>query len=404
MSTQTPVSGTDRIRQLDVLRGVALLGILVMNMISFGLPGSLYFNPVALGPLEELDRAAFLFSEVFANEKFMGLFSVLFGAGVVLFTDRIRSKGKPESAWHFRRNGWLLLFGLAHAYLLWNGDILVTYAICSVWLFLFRGWSVQGLLTTAGVFLGGLMLANLFFGWSMPYWTPEEMDGLRAFWSPDAASVAQEVNAYRGSWLDQMAQRIPGAIAIQTALLPFVAPRATGMMLLGMALYKARVLTGGRDRQWNGRLALIGLGLGTLISAYGVWQNEAAGWSMEYSFFTGSVLRTLGMVPLVLGYIGGILWLCEGRLGPWLERRLAPVGRMAMTNYLTQTILATGIMYGHGLGWYHTMGRAELWLVILPIWGLQIAWSSWWMGRFRFGPFEWLWRSATYWRAQPMRR
>ena len=249
MSTQAPVSGADRISQLDVLRGVALLGILVMNMISFGLPGVLYFNPVALGPLEGLDRIAFLFSEVFANEKFMGLFSVLFGAGVVLFTDRIRSKGKSEAAWHYRRNGWLILFGLAHAYLLWNGDILVTYAICSVWLFLFRAWSVRGLLIAAGVFLGGLMLANLFFGWSMPYWTPKELEGLRAFWSPDAASVAQEVNAYRGSWLDQMAQRIPGAIAIQTALLPFVAPRATGMMLLGMALYKAGVLTGGRDRQ-----------------------------------------------------------------------------------------------------------------------------------------------------------
>ena len=395
---------TDRIRQLDVLRGVALLGILVMNMISFGLPGVLYFNPVALGPLEGLDRAAFLFSEVFANEKFMGLFSVLFGAGVVLFTDRIRSKGKSEAAWHYRRNGWLLLFGLAHAYLLWNGDILVTYAICSVWLFLFRGWSVRGLLIATGILLGGLMLANLFFGWSMPYWTPEELDGLRAFWSPDATSVAQEINAYRGSWLDQMAQRIPGAIAIQTALLPFVAPRATGMMLLGMALYKAGVLTGQRNRQWNGRLALIGLGFGTLISGFGVWQNEAAGWSMEYSFFTGSVLRTLGMIPLVLGYIGGILWLCDGRLGAWMERRLAPVGRMAMTNYLTQTLLATAVMYGHGLGWFATMGRAELWLVILPIWGLQIAWSSWWMARFRFGPFEWLWRTATYWRAQPMRR
>jgi uncharacterized protein len=404
MSAQTPVSGVDRIRQLDVLRGVALLGILVMNMISFGLPGALYFNPVALGPLEGLDRVAFLFSEVFANEKFMGLFSVLFGAGVVLFTDRIRSKGKPEAAWHYRRNGWLLLFGLAHAYLLWNGDILVTYAICSVWLFLFRGWSVRGLLIAAGVFLGGLMLANLFFGWSMPYWTPEELDGLRAFWSPDAASVAQEVDAYRGSWLDQMAQRIPGAIAIQTALLPFVAPRATGMMLLGMALYKAGVLTGERDRQWNGRLALIGLTLGTLISGFGVWQNELAGWTIEYSFFNGGQFRTLGMVPLVLGYIGAILWLCEGRLSAWMERRLAPVGRMALTNYLTQTLLATTVMYGHGLGWFATMGRAELWLVILPIWGLQIVWSSWWMERFRFGPFEWLWRTATYWTAQPMRR
>lgn len=393
-----------RISQLDILRGVALLGILVMNMISFGLPGVLYINPDALGPLGSLDHTAFLFSEVFANEKFMGMFSVLFGAGVVLFTDRIRSKDKSEAAWHYRRNFWLLLFGLAHAYLLWNGDILVTYAVCSIWLFLFRRWSVRGLLIASGLFLGLLMLANLFFGWSMPYWTPEEIDGLRAFWTPDAASVTQEIDAYRGSWLDQMAQRIPGAFAIQTSLMPFLAPRATGMMLLGMALYKAGVLTGQRDRRWNGRLALIGLGLGTLISVIGVWQNEVNGWSIEYSFFTGTVFRTLGMIPLVIGYIGGILWLCEGRVGPWMERRLAPVGRMALTNYLTQTILATTVMYGHGLGWYHTLGRAELWWVILPIWGLQILWSKWWMDRYRFGPFEWLWRTATYWKAQPMRR
>ena len=395
---------SDRISQLDILRGVALLGILTMNMISFGLPGVFYVNPAALGPLHGLDHAAFLFSEVFANEKFMGMFSVLFGAGVVLFTDRIRSKGKSEAAWHYRRNFWLLLFGLAHAYLLWNGDILVTYAVCSTWLFLFRNWSVRGLLIAAGIFLGLLMLANLFYNWSMPDWTPEEIEGLRAWWNPDAATIAEEVNAYRGSWLDQMTQRVPGALAIQVGYMPFLAPRATAMMLLGMALYKAGILTGQRNRRWNGRLALIGLGLGTLISAFGAWQNEAAGWSMEFSFFSGTVLRTLGMVPLVLGYIGGILWLCEGRVGPWMERRLAPVGRMALTNYLTQTILATTVMYGHGLGWYHTMGRAELWLVILPIWGLQLLWSKWWMDRFRFGPFEWLWRTATYWKAQPMRR
>ena len=114
--------------------------------------------------------------------------------------------------------------------------------------------------------------------------------------------------------------------------MPFTAPRATGMMLLGMALYKAGVLTGQRDRRWNGRLALIGLALGTLISGFGVWQNERAGWTIGYSFFQGGQFRTLGMVPLVLGYIGAILW-CARPLGGWMERRLAPVGQMALTNF-----------------------------------------------------------------------
>jgi len=401
--TQSISANTDRISQLDILRGAALLGILIMNMISFGLPGSHYFNPLAEGSLGAVDHLAFLFSEVFANEKFMGLFSVLFGAGVVLFTERIESKGMSAALWHYRRNLWLFVFGMAHAYLLWSGDILVTYAICSVWLFFFRHWSVRNLLIAAGICLGLMMLTNLFFGYSIPYWTPEEVNELRSFWSPDIAYIAQEMSAYRGSWVEQMAERIPGSMAVQTTLMPFVAPRATGMMLLGMALYKTGALTGKRDRQWNGRVAIIGLGLGTFISAYGVWLNEQANWTVEYSFFTGSQFRTLGMIPLVLGYIGTLLWLCEGRAGKWMERRLAPVGRMAMTNYLMQTVLATTVMYGHGLGWFNTMGRAQLWGIILPIWLLQIFWSKWWMDRFRFGPFEWLWRTATYWKAQPMR-
>ena len=401
--TRPLTANTDRISQLDILRGVALLGILVMNMISFGLPGAHYFNPLAEGPLDGLDRAAFLFSEVFANEKFMGMFSVLFGAGVVLFTDRIEARGKSAAAWHCRRNFWLLLIGLAHAYLLWSGDILVTYAVCAIWLFLFRRWSVRGLLIASGTILSLMMLSNLFFGFSMGHWPPEDVADLLAFWSPDATNIAHEVATMRGSWLEQMSLRIPSSIELQTTLMPFVAPRATGMMLLGMALYKSGVLTGKMNRAWNGRLALMGLSVGTLISAFGAWQNAAHGWDLEYSFFIGSQYRTLGMVALVLGYIGSVLWLCKGRSGQWMERWLAPVGRMALTNYLTQTILATSVMYGHGLGWFDTLGRAGMWGIILPIWGLQVLWSKWWLERFQFGPFEWLWRTATYWKAQPLR-
>ena len=132
-----------RINQLDVMRGFALLGILIMNIISFGLPQAHYFNPHAEGPLHGWNRGALVFSELFANEKFMGLFSLLFGASVVLFTDKVEEKGRSALAFHMRRNGWLLVFGLLHAYLLWIGDILVTYALCSVWLFFVRKWSAR---------------------------------------------------------------------------------------------------------------------------------------------------------------------------------------------------------------------------------------------------------------------
>ena len=125
---------TKRINQLDVMRGFALLGILIMNIISFGLPEAHYFNPHVEGVLHGLNQGALVVSELFANEKFMGLFSLLFGASVVLFTDKVEGKGRSAWAFHMRRNGWLLVFGMLHAYLLWVGDILVTYAICSVWL------------------------------------------------------------------------------------------------------------------------------------------------------------------------------------------------------------------------------------------------------------------------------
>ena len=400
----TPLNASQkRIHQLDVLRGFALLGILVMNMISFGLPEAHYFNPWAEGPLSGPDRWAFLFSEVFANERFMGLFSVLFGAGIVLFSGRVAARGRSEAKWHFRRNFWLLLIGLAHAYLLWSGDILVTYALCSVWLFFCRNLEVRSLLILSGVSLGIHLAVYVFLSSSMPYWSAAEIADLAAFWTPSEASVAEEVETLRSGWLVQMPRRIEGAMAIQTVLLPFLVFRATGMMLLGMALFKAGVLSGRRSSRVFGRMALTGLATGLLVAVLGIRHGDQHLWSVEHCFFQNGVFHILSSTPMVLGYIGGLLWLCRTAAGPALERWLAPVGRMALTNYLTQTLIATTVMYGHGLGWFGAFGRAELWGVIVPVWILQILWSKWWLDRYKMGPMEWLWRSLTYWRLQPIR-
>ena len=392
-----------RINQLDILRGASLLGILVMNIISFGLPAAHYFNPLAEGALSPANRWAFLFSEIFANERFMGLFSVLFGAGIVLFTGRISERGHSEAKWHFRRNFWLLLIGMAHAYLLWSGDILVTYAVCSVWLFFCRNLRVRSLLVLSGVSLGVHLLGYVFMSLSLPYWSAKEAAELISFWKPSAVSVADEVSTMRSGWFDQMPRRFEGALAIQTVLLPFIVFRATGMMLLGMALFKAGVLSGRRSRPWYARLAFIGLGMGLLIAVLGIRHGDQNNWSAEQCFFQNGVFHILASTPMVLGYIGVLLWLCKTSIGTTLEGWLAPVGRMAMTNYLTQTLLATMVMHGHGLGWFGEMGRAEMWGIVVPIWVFQILWSKWWLGRYRFGPAEWLWRSLTYWRLQSMR-
>ena len=392
---------TARIHQLDVMRGFALLGILIMNIISFGLPQAHYFNPHAEGPLHGWNRGALVFSELFANEKFMGLFSLLFGASVVLFTDKVEEKGRSAWAFHMRRNGWLLVFGLLHAYLLWVGDILVTYALCSVWLFFVRKWSARRLFIASGVSMLLLLLMDAVMGLSLPYWSAEDLTEFAAFFTPESPTIAEEVGTMRGSWADQMTIRVPGALAMQTEYLPMLALRATAMMLLGMGFYKAGVLNGSRGQRWNGGLAFIGMALGLAITGWGFHFSEAREWSM-YVFFVGGLFRSLGMVLLVMGFVGGILWLCGGAARDWLERWLAPLGRMALTNYLAQTVICTTLMYGHGFGMFGSLGRAQLWFVVLPIWGVQIIASKWWMDRFAFGPIEWAWRSLTHWRVQPM--
>ena len=390
-----------RINQLDVMRGFALLGILIMNIISFALPAAHYFNPHAEGPLHGWNRGALVFSELFANEKFMGLFSLLFGASVVLFTDKVEEKGRSALAFHMRRNGWLLVFGLLHAFLLWIGDILVTYALCSVWLFFVRKWSARSLIIASGVSLLLLLLVDALMGLSVPYWTEEDLTEFAAFWTPGSATMAEEVASMRGSWSDQMTIRVPGALAMQTEYLPMLALRATAMMLLGMGLYKAGVLNGSRGQRWNGGLAIIGMAVGLAITGWGFQFSETREWSMNV-FFNGSLFRSLGMVFLVMGYVGGVLWLCGGAARNWLEGWLAPLGRMALTNYLAQTVICTTLMYGHGFGMFGSLGRAQLWFVVLPIWGVQVIVSKWWMDRFAFGPIEWAWRTLTHWRIQPM--
>jgi len=150
-------------------------------------------------------------------------------------------------------------------------------------------------------------------------------------------------------------------------------------------------------------MMVIGFSIGLIFGIYGLMQNYARNWTCEYSFLLGSQWNFLGSVPMALGYIGLIMWLCKSNALPTLKKWLAPFGRMALTNYLMQSIIATFIFYGFGLGLFGAVGRAEQWLYILGIWIVQILFSKWWLSRFKFGPFEWLWRSLTYWKVQAIK-
>ncbi len=399
-----PTANANRIISLDILRGFALLGILIMNMTSFSMPGAHYLNPMAEGLLEGADKWAFYFSQLFANQKFMSLFSILFGAGIILMTSRIEQSGKSAAKRHYFRNFWLLLIGLFHAYVIWHGDILVQYALCSIWLFLFRKKSPKTLFIWAAIFFLINIFISLSGGFSIPSMSTAEVADMCASWQPATEKIVAETAAYRSHWLAHFPYRSTTAFGLETYIfLLGIGWQITGLMLVGMGLFKTKILTAERSISFYKKMMVFGFSIGLAFGIYGLQQNYAHNWSCEYSFLIGSQWNFLGSVPMALGYIGIIMWGCKSSLFPTLKKWLAPFGRMALTNYLLQSIIATFIFYGHGLGLFGTIGRAEQWGYILGIWLFQILFSKWWLGRFKFGPFEWLWRSLTYWEVQSIK-
>jgi len=404
MKTQ-PTQLSERIVSLDVLRGFAILGILIMNIQSFSMIGASYLNPMAYGDFTGTNKWIWMISHVFADMKFMTIFSMLFGAGVVLFTERLKEKGINSLAIHYRRTFWLLVIGLLHAYLLWYGDILVCYAVSALWVVLFRNSKPRTLLIVGlSVFSVGFIL-YLFTGMSIPFMPEESKIGMLQGWLPDSEHINREMIAYQGSWLQQMDERIKGAIMMQTMVF-FIQTgwRAGGLMLIGMALYKTGVLSAEKSNRFYLRMVIIGLVPGFALVLFGMKTNFDNNFSMEYSFFLGSQFNYWGSLLVSLGYLGLVVLFVKSGIMPWLQRSLKAVGQMAFTNYLMQTIICTTIFYGHGFGLYGKLERTEQILIVLVIWIFQIIVSPMWLKYFRYGPFEWLWRSLTYWRFQSIRK
>jgi uncharacterized protein len=399
-----PVTARERILALDVLRGFALLGILVMNIQSFSMIYSAYLNPTAYGDLEGMNRWVWLASHVLADQKFISIFSMLFGAGMVLMAQHVETGGGRPGGLHYRRMFWLLVIGLGHAYLVWHSDILVTYALCGVVVYLFRkvrpGWLTAWALAAVTV----PFLLWLAAGSSMPLWPPDAIEGIRSDWSPSPEQVAAEVEIYRGGWLEQMAHRIPTAIEFQTFVFAiWTGWRAGGLMLLGMALWKWGVLSAERGIRFYVTLVAIGSAIGFPLILIGVTRNFAADWSVTYSMFFGSQFNYWGSMFVALAYVGLVMLVVKTRVLRWLQHALAAVGRTALSNYLGQSLVCTMIFYGHGFGLFGKVERWQQALIVVGVWAVQIVLSLVWLRYLRYGPAEWAWRSLTYWRLQPMR-
>ncbi|MBU8921487.1 MAG: DUF418 domain-containing protein [Bacteroidales bacterium] len=399
-----PVAPSERISQIDTLRGFALLGILLMNIQYFSMIGAAYLNPTAYGDLNGLNRLVWMFSNVFANLKFVTIFSMLFGAGIVLMTSKIEAKGRGSAGIHYRRTFWLLIIGLIHAHIFWSGDILVPYALCALIAWLFRKVSPGKLLATGIVLFAVASALYIFFGSTMQYWPEASIQQTLATWKPNVEQIAEKLTHYRAGFFGQMRYRVEDSIFFETAyFMIHTSWRIGGMMLIGMAFFKWGIVTGRRSAKFYTWMIAMGFGIGLPLVIFGMYRNFAAGWAMEYSFFLGSQFNLWGSFFVSSAYIGIIMLICRLGFMKGVTSRLAAVGRMALTNYLAQTLICTTIFYGHGFGLYGSVERKYQILIVIAVWILQLVVSPVWLRYFRFGPVEWVWRSLTYARRQPMR-
>ncbi|KAA3656829.1 MAG: DUF418 domain-containing protein, partial [Chloroflexi bacterium] len=356
------------------------------------------------GDLTGLNRVVWTLSHIVADNKFMTIFSILYGAGIILITKKLDENGQSSATLHYKRTFWLLVIGLAHAYLLWYGDILVTYALVAMVVYFFRKLSPRWLIGLGIVTLGLGMFLQLFTAVGMPNLPPELLAEFEAGWQPSAKIVAAETAVYQNTWLAQMTDRVPASIEMQTTAFLFSGMwRAGGLMLIGMALFKLGILTAQRSNKYYRNLLIAGFGIGLPVVIFGIVNNFANGWTLAYSRFIGSQFNAIGSIGVSLGYIAIIMLIAKsGRFEQGI-RPFSSVGRMALSNYLFHTLAATFIFYGHGLGLFGQVERIGQLLIVLGIWSVQLIISPIWLRHFRFGPAEWLWRSLTYGKLQPMK-
>ncbi len=355
---------------------MALFGILLMNAVHFRFGLAPYLNLSAGGSETWLDWAVGVFGEIFVDQKFMGLFSLLFGAGMILFIDRAGGRGRRAVALNLWRNTLLLLIGILHAFV-WDGDVLMAYALSSVFLLALRKLPNRALISV-GVGVFGLSIPCALLAQGIANTNAASLAGV---WTPGELSA-------------------DGEVVLAVALLSYFL-RALGLILVGAALYRAGFMNGGFSASVYRLTALAGLATGLTLAAAGVIVTAANDYSREVAFI-GQIPNTIGSIPASMGYMSLII-LWSKSADSRLKRRLRAVGRMALTNYLAQTALGVLVLTVL-LGEADAVNRSAVLVFVVGVWALQLWWSQAWLSRFLFGPAEWLWRVATYRRGQPLRR
>ena len=393
-----PVRPSDRLFSLDVVRGLAVLGILAVNAVTFAMPEPVMMNPsLQPGGLEGEAARAWQAMHVFFQDKMRTLFSMLFGASIFLIggerSDLVRGKLLRK------RLFWLGLFGLAHGLFFWFGDILLLYALTGCVVLLTRSWSARRLLIV-GVALN-LACSALYLGLiaALRMAPPEAKADFH--WDASAAQIADMIARYQGDALQTTLTVMSNWVAAVPIMSVAFLPATAALMMIGMGLFKSGFLAG-RSPSWvYGLFVLLGGAAAALI-----WRESSAAIADGFPMIE-TMMRPANTVlaPLVsLAYAGVLILLARYGLKLILTP-LARAGRMAFTNYLSQTLIMTTIFYGgRGLGYFGQVGWPEMWLVIVGVWVVQLIWSTLWLSRFSMGPMEWLWRRLTYGRGIALRR
>jgi len=420
-----PAPTAKRIEALDFVRGVALCGILLMNITGFGLPDA-YANPNNSGGATGANLTAWIITQIGFEGTQRALFSMLFGASVILFTSRLEASGRPDAAdIYFRRNLWLVAFGFVNAFVfLWYGDILYAYGIAALFVFAFRKMASKWLLTLGTV---ALLLGTIWSGyetWQMirkhdahatavaardrgVTLTPEQETAITAWEGARAAFKALPENMRRttaamtGGWWTafQHVARINGFW--QTWGLYRYFFDIFGMMLIGMGLFRLGVLTLERRTRLYVAMMLVGYAIGLTVNI------AETRWILSHqfsalSFAQANLSYDLGRLAMTIGHLGALLLFVRSGILSLLRRALAAVGQMAVTNYLMHSVIMAVLFIG--LGWFNQLERHELYYVVFAVWGFQLIFSPLWLRYFRFGPVEWLWRYLTYMKRPPFLR
>lgn len=409
MTTQA----SDRYVSMDAVRGFAVLGILLMNIVGMGLPAFAYIDPTFYGGADGANLWTWAANFVFTDGKMRALFTMLFGASILLISDRAeRGSGLGPAQTHYRRAFWLLLIGLIHGTVLWFGDILVFYAVAGMFAFPLRKLNPRLLIGIGAAVFFGLMAWQLYehahlvalqVAAEAPGAAQATIDAFREAsfaLGPPPGFVEDSLAGFGANVMQVTAARSQMFMLMHLAISTTEYVEAFGLILVGMGLFRLGFFT----LAWPSRAYAVAIACGYLvcapITAWMAWRIVASGFD-TLTIHEMNIWTAAPRIPIALAHASVVMLLVRAGALTWLTDRLAAAGQMALSNYLLTSIIAVLVFDGWTLGLFGELQRYQLYFVVLGVWVAILLWSKPWMAAFHYGPFEWVWRSLVQWKRQP---